>query len=282
VSTEVGMNRTGIKSSPIDARRMAEGARKLTNAPPGDARGLANMRRAYAEEGEPIGHVPPPATAKGALKTMLKALKGERVQAYMDKLGERIAFERTGTRLYDVLLSKWDSYDTWKGGPGRADLEQIRDEELRHFHLVKSAMERLGGDPTAVTPSANVAALASEGIVKVLSDPRTNLRESLDAILIAELTDNAGWELLIEMSRAMGLDEFAEQFEEALENEERHAASVRAWITAALSKETGTRVRARPGRPAIGRKATQVRAPASGASPRVKAIPKNGGRQASR
>ena len=34
-------------------------------------------------------------------------------------------------------------------------------------------VRELGGDPTAVTPAANIAAVASEGIMKVITDPRT-------------------------------------------------------------------------------------------------------------
>jgi hypothetical protein len=36
----------------------------------------------------------------------LDILKGESPQILLDKLGERLAFERTGARLYDAFITK--------------------------------------------------------------------------------------------------------------------------------------------------------------------------------
>src|SRR5215208_7192398 len=47
------------------------------------------------------------------------------------------------------------------GGPSREDLQQILDDEFNHFTMLTQTMEQLGGDPTAVTPSANLHATLS-------------------------------------------------------------------------------------------------------------------------
>jgi hypothetical protein len=47
-------------------------------------------------------------------------------------------------------------------------LERICKEELEHFHMLWECLETLGADPTVQTPSADVAAVASQGIPKVL------------------------------------------------------------------------------------------------------------------
>src|SRR5687768_8297078 len=122
----------------------------------------------------------------------------------MDKLGERLAFERTGTRLYEALVSKHEAFGSFPGGPSRDDLEHIRHEEFQHFTLLQSVITQYGGDPTAVTPSADLHATAAHGIQMVLVDPRTTLLQSLEAMLLAELADNACWETLIALAQRAG------------------------------------------------------------------------------
>jgi hypothetical protein len=59
------------------------------------------------------------------LKDKGTSLNGsEEMVLLVDKLGERLAFERSGTRLYETLLSKFDSYGPFEGGPERAELEE--------------------------------------------------------------------------------------------------------------------------------------------------------------
>ena len=57
------------------------------------------------------------------------------------------------------------------------------------------------------------------------------MTQSLQAILTAELTDNDGWRLLINLSDALGHAEIVRDFEGALENEEEHLATVRGWLS---------------------------------------------------
>jgi hypothetical protein len=143
--------------------------------------------------------VPLPPTLKGKFATVVETINGEHPIFFLDKLGERLAFERAGTRLYDALLSKYDAYGSFTAGPSRDDLEHVREEEYRHCTLLQAAIAQLGGDPTTVTPSANLQATAAHGVQQVVVDPRTTLLQSLEAALIAELTDNACWKALIEL-----------------------------------------------------------------------------------
>ena len=143
-----------------------------------------------------------PDTAVEAMKESY--VPGQDPVLLLDKLGERIAFERAGTRLYDALLSKHDAGRTFRGAPSRAELQHIRDQEHEHFLMLVDAMERLGGDPTAVTPSADVQATASKGLPAVLADPRTDLLQCLEAILVAELVDNDCWTALMELAENAG------------------------------------------------------------------------------
>lgn len=240
--SEKHINRTGIALSPKLSKEMIEGALETEPSMAGDESGIAEVREAYAKHADPVGSIPPPATLKGAAKTAMKALEGERASVLLDKIGERMQFERTGTRLYEALLSKFDAAPAMPNGPTRARLEEIYAEEEQHFVMLREAMVQMGGDPTAVTPSADVAGVLSMGVPQVLLDARTTFPQSLEAILLAELADNDGWTLLIQLARELGQDELAHRFGVALAEEEEHLRDVRAWVTAATMQRAGAKV----------------------------------------
>jgi hypothetical protein len=50
-------------------------------------------------------------------------------------------------------------------------------------------------------------------------------------MLTAELTDNDGWRLLIQLADNLGYDELKAEFETALANEEEHLINVRTWLS---------------------------------------------------
>lgn len=237
--TDTGPNRTGIAVSPRQSKEAVESAKEGVPRQSFDVGAHHRSAVAVAKDSEPLGTMPPPASVKGAAKTMLEKMKGNQPTVFLDAIGERIAFERTGVRLYEALLCRYDAAHPHAGSPPREELERIRDEELSHFHLLCDAMKKLGGDPTAMTPSADVAAMAASGIVQVLNDPRATLTEGLKAILVAELADNDSWALLARMADDLGQDELAEQFRGALANEEEHLASVRGWLQATVEGQLG-------------------------------------------
>ena len=90
-----------------------------------------------------------------------------------------------------------------------------------------------------MTPSADLVSVASLGWVQAVSDPRTTLTQCMDILLMAELADGDGWQLLADLADQLGFDELADQFRDALSEEERHALRVRGWISAALLGEAG-------------------------------------------
>lgn len=237
--TDMGTNRTGIATSPVLAEAAVQGAADACVDPAPEAEELTSARADYARGAAPVGTMAPPASMKGVAKTVVQALKGNSALAFMDLLGERLAFERTGTRLYDALLVKLEGADPRPTGPTRDQLEEIRDDEMRHFALVRDAIETLGGDPTLMTPSADVVGVAGSGWVQALTDPRTTLTEALKVILAAELTDNDGWETLVEVAAGLEQEDLATQFREAATQEESHLTRVRAWVMLAVAAQAG-------------------------------------------
>jgi ferritin-like protein len=240
---QMGMNRTGVQMSPMNTQAMKSSPTGGDSRPmtPGTEAAMAEVRASYISEADQIGSVPVPGTLKGAVTTGASMLTGNDATIFLDKLGERLAFERTGTRLYDALLIKVESLGE-KGSMDVGQLRHFRDEEARHFMMVVKAIESLGGDPTAQTPCADVAGVEAMGLVQVITDPRTTLAQSLHAILVAEMTDNNGWEMLIAMARDQGHDQMADDFTSALESEKEHLQKVQQWFEeATLGKsQSGT------------------------------------------
>jgi rubrerythrin len=236
---DAGLNRTGIATSPFDSKDIAAAAKTAPTTPSFELEELSAVRLSYSREAPPVGTMPPPGSLKGAVKAAAKALQGKHPMVFLDLLGERLAFERTGARLYDALLIKLEAAGNHAGGPTREQLESIRDDELAHFGLLKQAIEDLGGDPTAMTPSADLAAVASKGIVAVVSDARVTLAEALKAILVAELADNDGWLTLADVAERIGQEDLAAAFRNALAVEEEHLMRVRAWVATSLEAMAG-------------------------------------------
>jgi ferritin-like protein len=228
--TKIGSNRTGIQMSPKNSKEMIEAAKSAMPTSEGDHMSLAMLRSDYIADAEPVGTIPPPVTLKGALTSGIDMMTGDRPQALLDKLGERAAFERGGTRLYDGVLSKFDADPHAHGSVSRDVLQHFRNEEAKHFQLVCEAVEQLGGDPTAMTPCADLVGVQSMGLWQSVSDPRTTLAQCLNTMLVAELADNAGWELLIELAESSGHDDLAQRFQSALTEEQEHLTQVRAWV----------------------------------------------------
>ncbi|CAN7443733.1 ferritin-like domain-containing protein [Acidovorax sp. LjRoot129] len=250
--TTTGQNRTGAATAEEGVRAMLEANERWAPAEPIDTTLADSERSLYVIEADSVGSIPPPVTIHGMLKSGFDKLVGERPEVLMDKIGERLAFERSGTRLYDALIVKYETLVEGGEMPelpmpldaGAADvastLERIRAEEHEHFLLLSEVMTSLGGDPTAQTPCADVTGVASMGLMQVVTDPRTTFAQALNAMLIAELTDNAGWELLITLAEEAGETDIAEKFQRAKAEEEEHLVIVNTWFTALVTAPFAT------------------------------------------
>lgn len=252
-ATAVGPNKTAAALVPKQVEKMLDAVTELSPPMPINTLPLDMERQHYITEAESVGSVPEPLESAGA------EAASPVMELFFDKLGERMAFERGGTRLYDALISKClaltnvenaagngtqpvtdDGAQAQPGEYGIATLRKIRQEELSHLLLLWKCVEKLGGDPTAQTPCADVTATASMGLMQVVTDPRTTLAQCLSAILTAELTDNAGWELLADLATQAGQPEMSEQFTAALQTEAEHLATVRNWLQSLLAEAAGT------------------------------------------
>jgi hypothetical protein len=230
---ETGVNRTGIGTSPKLSKAMIEATKRFEPNPPGDEHYIAEVRSEMSREVEPIGTIPPPPTVERAGKAGARKRAKDYPSQFVDKLGERLVFERSGVRVYEALISKLEGFGEFEGGPERGDLVHILKEEYEHFRALEAALRHLGADPTVLTPSANLTATMSSGIVASVLDPRTTFIQCLDAALVLELADNESWETLVQMARDAGHEKLIEAFELAIEQEREHLLNVREWVAAA-------------------------------------------------
>lgn len=237
----MGMNRSGIDLAPQGAEEMRKAVMEFPPSSEGNEQTLAQIRTPYLNEADSIGSIPIPGTFKGAAKAGIQKLVGRNAEVLIDKLGGRLAFERTGTRLYDALIGKFMSRKDEAIMLSVDQLRQFRSEEAAHVGLCWDALRHLGADPTSVTPLADTNAVASIGLMQIVADPRMTIAQSLHAIHIAELADNDGWHLLIKLARHMGQDEIADRFEAALEEENRHLSALRTWLEQICLDEAGVR-----------------------------------------
>jgi bacterioferritin (cytochrome b1) len=226
-STRLGHNRTGIAASPLHDELVAGDTVQSLDQP--EAMLLAEVRREYVNDADALGTIPAPRSMKGMAKAGAGALKGNRVHAFIDKVAERLAFERGGTRIYDALLVKVSALA--QGTSVTLErVKQIRNQEAEHARLLEETIVTLGADPTAQTPGADVVGVQAMGLMQAMADPRTTLAQSLNTALAAELIDVASWDLLARLARAMGHDELARRFDAALAHENEHLATVGGWV----------------------------------------------------
>lgn len=240
-SSKLGGNRTGIGKSPAYSKAMISGAAEFTSTENTDRHDMSAIDKQYIRESGRIGSMPMPDTLRGALKSGMEKATGRNPEVFLNKLGERLAFERTGVRLYESVITKCEAADDeHPSGPVTVSaLREIRDEEEEHFLLLQEAIESIGADPTAQTPDADVSGVAAMGIQQVLNDPRTTMPQCLEMLLTLELTDNAAWELLIKLADDLGMEDLTDQFERASAQEEEHLRRVKAWYEAMTMSEAG-------------------------------------------
>jgi hypothetical protein len=268
MEAELFLNRTGVMTNPDLSAELIRGAKQTIPSSEGNGEQVEANRVEYLKEGLPIGSPPVIVTNNDVGQEELAA-EADRMSVLLDKLGERLAFERQGTRLYEAFLQKLEQAPGKNGGgPSSDDLRHICGEELEHFKLLQKAISEIGGDATVQTPSADVVGVLSHGIVQVVSDPRTTIAQTLQAVLSAELADNDGWQMLNDLAGQLGYSDLATKCEKAFQEEQEHLANVRGWLsemtlTEAAGEEAADEKEDQPGQRSSNKRAKRSRQSAS-------------------
>ena len=173
-----------------------------------------------------------------ASRTEESSIHHERMGVLLDKLGERLSFERQSTRLYETFLRKIEAHpEEAANAPSAEKLRHICKEENEHFELLHNTITELGGDATVESPSADMSGVLSHGILQVVSDPRTTIVDTVQAILSAELMDNDGWQILTDLASELGQKGLKHKCQRAKDEEQKHLQTFRSWLSAMTLKE---------------------------------------------
>src|SRR5690349_10616471 len=117
----------------------------------------------------------------------------------IDFLMERLTFEKAGVELYDTILEKMRAMNDLSVASLLPELERYRDEEWEHADWLTTQITALGGDVTEKTELARLVERESSGIEEVVKGD-AQITHLFHALLTAELVDNSGWQLLLELA----------------------------------------------------------------------------------
>jgi bacterioferritin (cytochrome b1) len=157
---------------------------------------------------------------------MMEKLSEYNREKTIDVLNERLAFERAGVKLYDRILQVMGSSGDENILRMCDEMKEHRDDEKEHEEWLEAQIRGLGGDAHAETERSRLVTRESKGIEEVvMSDAQ--LPHLFHALLAAELVDNAGWDLLVQLAEEAGDREAKREFKKRLHREEDHLLFVR-------------------------------------------------------
>lgn len=230
-------NRTGLAASRDRSEDMLAGSAEFALDETGDEGEIARARVRSSKQSEPLGSTPPPADVDELLyKVAPVAPTAANQVQLLDKLGERLGYERMSVRVYEAVIAKFDALPEGPPEPTRMQLEHHLRDEFDNFRMLEEATVALGGDPTAVTPAADLHATMSKGVLEVLVDPRTSFTQCLEGLLTSELVDNEAWGTLVALSENAGQRGLSLRFEQARATEAEHLRCVRRWLALAQGR----------------------------------------------
>ncbi len=144
----------------------------------------------------------------------------------IDVLNERLAFERAGVKLYDRICDAIRASADENVQRMLEEMEEHRNEEKEHEEWLEEQIRALGGDAHSETDKSRLVTRESKGIEEVvMSDAQ--LPHLFHALLAAELVDNAGWDLLVQIADEAGDREAKREFKKRLHEEEDHLLLMR-------------------------------------------------------
>jgi bacterioferritin (cytochrome b1) len=163
-------------------------------------------------------------------------LAKKNVAKVIDLLSERLAFERAGVKLYDTLHGR---LRVATDPALKALLEQVehnRDEEEEHVEWLEGQIRALGGDAHTPTERSVLVRAESEGVERVMRRD-DSIPHDFHALLTAELADNAGWDLLVQIADEFGDAAAKKEFKKRLQEEEQHLLFVRKTLLELTKQE---------------------------------------------
>lgn len=161
----------------------------------------------------------------------MKQLAAKNRDKVIDVLNERLTFERAGVVLYDSILANMQRASSPEIARMIPVMQEHRDEEKEHEEWLEKQIRALGGDAHGKTELGELITQESAGVKKVVTGDK-DLVHQMHALLTAELVDNAGWELLLELADDADDPDARAEFRKRLHQEEEHLDFVRRAMVA--------------------------------------------------
>lgn len=163
----------------------------------------------------------------------------------IDLLNERLAFERAGVRLYDLLLGRLRASADPAMEKLGDEMQEHRDEEKEHEEWLEEQIRALGGDARSPSEHSILVETESEGIERVIRRDQS-IAHDFHALLTAELADNAGWDLLVQLADEFGDRSAKKEFKKRLHEEEEHLLFARKVLLELTKKDVSRPVESLP------------------------------------
>jgi hypothetical protein len=151
---------------------------------------------------------------------------------FIDKLTQRWVVERAAVTMYRRATQRLRVNELLAALI--PDLERFAAQEQLHADMLAQLLVELGhGDPhhEHATPAVNLAASTMAAILESVRAPRATARSILEAMLMAERVDLAGWDVLTDLGKDGGLDEdWLRGFRAAGREEREHEHIIRTHL----------------------------------------------------
>ena len=134
------INRTGIMVNPDLSAELIQGTKETTPTSE-DSDEIRVERAEYVSEAPPIGSYPVVVDGERAAESEETETPAESMALLLDKLSERLAFERQGTRLYEAFIQKVESLPIVTGA-GPDDISAI----ARNVRVPRFQSSKLGSE----------------------------------------------------------------------------------------------------------------------------------------
>jgi hypothetical protein len=109
-----------------------------------------------------------------------------------------------------------------------ARLDKIRLEKQEHLAELEAVLRRFGREPDEDTPSSTLVDRVGTALIDACRQPGASLDVMLEALLMEELIDVTGWQLLEELCKQATLDEdVLRAFRRAGRHEKQHLHVIR-------------------------------------------------------
>jgi rubrerythrin len=158
-------------------------------------------------------------------------------QALLDKLSEFLMVEQAGLQLYTVAAARTADRTL------QHRYAEFGAETAQHRAVLVELIERLGGDPSYISPTARVAQfkgaklLESSACLAGLSQAEVEAID-LENVLLAETKDHADWSLLAQLVAQIEAADVKEALQSAVDQVEAQEDEHLAWARETLSQRS--------------------------------------------